>query len=263
MGRAWFVGAIVAGTTAIVPTGAGATVTEEVAAMPAITSAIWMGDSLAFEQAPGVQAALESAGLAFSTYAYPGVSLSGDAWLNNGETWLYDHHEPLLAATDADVVIWQLSRFDTISPPDILLLTHATFVDMALRNHQAVVFVTAPPVADSALMVLGEDWEALTDVASQVAERHPGRVFVVDSVEAWGTEFVGQTPDGTAIRKPDGVHICPLGARMFADFLVRWLADHFAGLQPTDASAWPLDWWDDDRYDRPAGSCDPRPPTDG
>ena len=222
-----------------------------------------MGDSLAFEQAPGVQAALQSAGLTFSTYAYPGVSLSGDAWLNDGETWLYDHHEPLLAGSDADVLIWQLSRFDTISPPDILLLTHTAFVDMALRTHRAVVFVTAPPVADDALMPLGEDWAALTDVANQVADRYPGRVFVVDSAGVWGDHFVGQAPDGTPIRKPDGVHICPLGATMFADFLVRWLDDHFAGLHPTDVSAWSLDWWDDDRYDRPEGSCDPRPVSVG
>jgi hypothetical protein len=263
MGRAWFVGAIVALTTGIVPVVAEATAVAETDALPTISSAIWMGDSLAFEQAPGVQAALESAGLSFATYAYPGVSLSGDAWLNNGETWLYDHHEPLLATTDADVVIWQLSRFDTISPPDILLLTHTTFVDMALRNHGAVVFVTAPPVADSALMVLGEDWETLTNVAYQVAERYPGRVFAVDSAAAWGPEFVGQAPDGTAIRKPDGVHVCPLGATMFADFLVHWLADHFAGLHATDVASWSLDWWADDRYDRPEGSCDPRPPTDG
>ena len=220
-----------------------------------------MGDSLAFEQAPGVQAALESAGLEFATYAYPGVSLSGDAWLNNGETWLYDHHEPLLAATDADVVIWQLSRFDTISPPDVLLLTHTTFVDMALRNHRAVVFVTAPPIADDALIALGEDWETLTDVAYQVADSHPGRVFVVDSVGAWGPEFVGQAPDGTPIRKPDGVHICPLGAEMFADFLAHWLADRFAGVRPMPVSAWPLDWWSDVRYDKPPGSCDMREPT--
>lgn len=258
MGQRWFLAAVVAAAGAFTPANAGHAADAPRAGAP-ITSAIWMGDSLAFEEAPGVEAALESAGLAFSTFAYPGVSMSGDAWLNNGETWMYDHHEPLLAGSDADVVIWQLSRFDTISPPDILLLTHMTFVDIALRNHRAVVFVTAPPVADEALMVLGEDWAALTDVAYEVATQYPGQVFVVDSAAAWGDEFVGQAPDGTAIRKPDGVHICPLGATMFADFLVRWLADHFSGVQATDVSSWSLDWWSDERYDRPAGSCDPRP----
>lgn len=224
--------------------------------LPVITSALWMGDSIAYELSPGVVTALTAAGIEIASHAFPGISLTEDSWMPPGETWIYDHHEPMLAANDADVVIWELSLFDTLSARNVLMLGHTAFVDVALRNHQAVVFVVPPPLADGAVPY-SPGWATVTDVAFTVAATYPGRVFVADSAALWGTSFVGAAPDGTPLRKPDGVHICPLGAALFGDFLARWLADHFAGVNPTDTAMWPLDWWSDERYDAPPGSCDP------
>jgi len=186
-------------------------------ALPVITSALWMGDSIAYELAPGVETALTAAGVEIASHAFPGISLTEDSWMPPGETWIDDHHEPMLAASDADVVIWELSLFDTLSPRDVLLLGHTAFVDIALRNHQAVVFVVPPPLADGAVPY-SPGWATVSDVAFTVAADHPGRVFVADSTVMWGTSFVGVAPDGTPLRKPDGVHVCPFGAALFGDF---------------------------------------------
>lgn len=123
----------------------------------------------------------------------------------------------MFAVTDADVVIWELSLFDTLSSEDVLLLGHTTFVDIALRNHQAVVFVLPPPVADGAIP-FSAGWDPVIAVANRVAAQHPGRVFIANAAAVWGTTFVGTAPDGTPLRKPDGVHICPLGAALFGTF---------------------------------------------
>jgi hypothetical protein len=80
-------------------------------------------------------------------------------------------------------------------------------------------------------------------------------MFVIDSAGAWGSEFVECADDGTSLRKPDGVHVCQLGATIFGDFLVRWLDDHLAGLAPADPSTWPQDWWFDGRFFMPLEVC--------
>lgn len=75
----------------LVPTASQtATASAPPAPAPAITSVLWMGDSLAYELTPGVETALRAAGIDVAIYAYPGISITGDAWLPPGETWIYD-----------------------------------------------------------------------------------------------------------------------------------------------------------------------------
>ena len=131
--------------------------------------------------------------------------------------------------------------------------------ESSLLGRTAVVFVTAPPI-DPAATPPGwpENWRDLTRVAEQVASEHPGRVFLVDSSEASGEEYIELAEDGTPLRKPDGVHVCPLGATIFGDFLVRWLDEHYAGVAPVDPEEWPQDWWFDGRYYLPPDVCSAR-----
>lgn len=105
---------------------------------------------------------------------------------------------------------------------------------------------------------LPEHWGDLTNIAYEVAERYPDRVIVVDSSPAWADDYVEFADDGTPIRKPDGVHVCPFGALIFANFLVHWFDDNFTGFEATDPSSWPLDSWSDDRYFRPPTVCSSR-----
>ena len=224
---------------------------------------LFMGDSIAYDLAPAVETGLFVTGTGVHTFAFPGVSLTGDDWLDHGETWLTDRIPVVLLVSRADVVVWHLSFWDADHSPvshDENLLAPVAFVEMALRGRTAVVFVTPPPIDPSITDPEGgpKDWNGLVGVALEVAERYPGRVFVLDSRAIWGHAYVEYADDGTPIRKPDGVHVCPLGATMFADYLVRWIADHFDGVEPVDASAWPLTFWSDERYRRPPTECEDR-----
>ena len=226
-----------------------------------VSGVLFMGDSIAYDLAPAVETGLFVAGAGVQTFAFPGVSLTGDDWLQNGETWLADHIPVALLLSRANVVVWQLSFWDADDSPvshDENLLAHVAFAEVALRGRTAVVFVTPPPMDPTVIDPEGgpKDWNGLVGVALEVAERYPGRVFVVDSSGAWGDSYVEFAEDGTPLRKPDGVHVCPLGATIFADFLVHWLADTFGGLEPTDTSAWPLSFWSDERYHRAPNACE-------
>jgi hypothetical protein len=153
-------------------------------------------------------------------------------------------------------VVWQLSRFDAPAEMDTNILADTAFVEMALRNHAAVVFLTPPPIRAGAVPGLGEaDWADLEEASRLVAYRYPGQVFVADAAAVWGAEFRQHGPDGTPLRKPDGIHVCPLGAAMVGSFVAEWLAAHFDGVSPTDPVWWRTSWWTDTRYDNPRGVC--------
>jgi hypothetical protein len=222
---------------------------------PLIRSVLWMGDSIAYDLAPAVVESLESAGLAVTTYTFAGVSLSGRAYLPDGETWLEDRVKDVLEESHANIVIWQLSAWDLPEQLDANRVAHTRFLDLALPRRIAVVFVTAPPLDADAYPWWTEDWSGLGEIVGGLAGDHPGRVLVADASPAWGERFVEFAGEGTPLRKPDGVHVCPQGAAIFADFLAHWLDDHFAGVAPSDPSGWSQEWWSDSRYDLPPEAC--------
>jgi lysophospholipase L1-like esterase len=236
-------------------TGAGASPDSAEASQPLIRSVLFMGDSIAYDLAPAVVVGLESAGLEVATYTFAGVSLSGDAYLADGETWLEDRITQTLEESHASVVIWQLSVWDLPEQLDLNRLAHTRFVDLALPGRIAVIFVTAPPLDADAYPWWSEDWTGLDDIVGGLADDRPGRVLVADASPAWGDQFAERGRDGLPLRKPDGVHVCPHGATIFADFLAHWLDDYFAGVTPSDPSGWSRDWWTDTRYDLPPESC--------
>src|SRR5688572_3070726 len=66
-----------------------------------VTTALWLGDSMAFEAAPAVVAALGAAGVSTRSFAFPGVSLAIDDFLPEGESWIRDRLGPLLESGPA------------------------------------------------------------------------------------------------------------------------------------------------------------------
>jgi hypothetical protein len=235
-------------------------ISESATASTVVTDALWMGDSVAYDLAPGVVAAFEASGIAVESYAYPGISLTSEAFLREGEDWFEDHHQPQIELSSADIVFWQLSHFDTASPPDVLLLAHTRFVDIALQSeHRSVVFVTAPPVEDITQSSEEAHWANVIAAARGAVERDPDRVVLLDTREMWATTFARGSSDGSPSRKPDGMHLCQTAVVHFADYLIGWVSENFDGVTPADPSTWALDWWEDERYDNPPGGCDPRP----
>ena len=75
--------------------------------------------------------------------------------------------------------------------------------------------------------------------------------------DIWGPEFVQDfNGDKVPERKPDGVHVCPSGAAMYAIWLMDELQQRFADFIPVPPSEWATgEWVEDPRYTQPTGIC--------
>jgi hypothetical protein len=72
-----------------------------------ISDVLWTGDSIAYDLAPGVGAALSSAGLVANSSAYPGMRIVG-----GGEFSLLPQLRAQLPGSGIDVIVVQLSMWD-------------------------------------------------------------------------------------------------------------------------------------------------------
>ena len=100
---------------------------------------------------------------------------------------------------------------------------------------------------------------ALTGIMRDIAAEHPGEVIFLNSDDVWGPAFT-QDVNGDKVpeRKPDGVHVCPSGAAMYAIWLMDELQQHFTDFVPAPAALWATgEWVGDPRYINPAGICAP------
>ena len=82
-------------------------------------------------------------------------------------------------------------------------------------------------------------------------------MFVLDSRHAWGPVFtIDVNDDKVPERKPDGAHVCPSGAAMYAVWLTTELGQRFTGFESVSPVEWADGpWVDDPRYTQPAGIC--------
>ena len=66
---------------------------------------------------------------------------------------------------------------------------------------------------------------------NDMADEHPGQVIVLNTDDIWGPVFIEDVNgDKVPERKPDGVHVCPSGAAMYAIWLMDELQQRFDGL---------------------------------
>jgi hypothetical protein len=224
--------------------------TTEPAPRPVISAVAWAGDSVAFELAPAVEAALEAAGLAVNiNAAYPGVRLLGPLQ----ERRLTTQVPSRLAAISADTLMIVVSAWDAdIDDADYA----AGLRELAglLPPSGRLIVLSAPPSGDDARNV---EVNRLAGVAEDVAGESGGRIVYIDASAPWVVPTVRDANgDGVPERKPDLVHVCPAGAASFAAWLAVELDSRFDGLEPSDPASWMLgEWTADGRYDQPVGAC--------
>ena len=215
-----------------------------------ISSALWVGDSVAYDIWPALDAALSAAGVRVDGgAAFPGLRLAG-----GDDTVRFVSIVPdRLEANDADTVLMQISSWDA----DVSDEEYAA----ALRELAGAVggarliVVSSPPVADDELQA---DLERLATTAASVAADDE-RVSFLDADEVWADPPVlDANGDGAPERKRDLVHVCPAGAANFAAWSTAELADTYRGIDPVDPAVWAGgDWVTDPRFDDPAGACAP------
>jgi peptidoglycan/LPS O-acetylase OafA/YrhL len=231
-------------TTTVPPTVSPASTTT----LMAPTSRIIMtGDSVAFDEWPAVAAAMYASKIAIGSYVSPGAGLLDTRYESAKEI------EKAVVDFRPDLVVYQGSLWD-FGTIDAQRAAYARFVDVVLGAGSRLAFVTIPPLRDDQR---NDQLDTLTQVMQELAAQHPGSVIVLDSSGAWGPTFV-QDVNGDKVpeRKPDGAHVCPSGAAMYALWLVDQLQQRFAGFTPAPASEWATGAWvDDPRYTQPEGIC--------
>jgi len=152
-----------------------------------------------------------------------------------------------------DLVLYQASLWD-FGTRDEQRVAYENFADLVIGHGARLGFITIPPLRDDQR---NPQLETLAVIMHEIADEHPGKVFVLDGNTIWGPVFA-QDINGDKVpeRKPDGVHVCPSGAAIYAIWLMDQLHQRFADFVPTPPAQWATgEWVKDPRYLKPAGIC--------
>ena len=215
--------------------------------LPATSRVLVVGDSVAFDLWPGVEAALVASNVTAYEYARPGVSLLDTRYASVTEI------EAWITQISPDLVIYLASLWD-YGTVESQQAAYQRFTEFVLGRGARVVLITIPPLRDDQH---NDALTPLSGIMTELAAQHPGLVQVLDSNGAWGATFAQDVNlDGVPERKPDGVHVCPSGSAMYANWLLGELANRFADFVAASPEAWATGaWTNDPRYTTPDGIC--------
>jgi peptidoglycan/LPS O-acetylase OafA/YrhL len=214
---------------------------------------LYVGDSVAFDAAPGIQAALEATGEAqVSNHAVAGFGLFRNYdWRTEWARQLQETH--------ADLVVAMWGGWDDPWYREHGRAAYDIELDKAIAVLQStgarVLFVGEPVSTDRDGVVEPRDTLA---AFRAVPERNPTTWFTES--DAWiapGGTFTSYLPGPAGperVRKVDNTHICPAGSARFGEGLLAFLTPRYqlAPAEPTwRAGTWALD----PRFDDPHGAC--------
>jgi peptidoglycan/LPS O-acetylase OafA/YrhL len=214
----------------------------------AIGTVLWIGDSVAADMTPAIEARLAAAGVTVHDGALDGARLVPSDGIDT--VTLYDE---MMTALPADVVVVQLMSWDSPFSTEQLRVAYTWFASRVRAMDADLVVVTPPPLRDD---LVEPGLERQVAVARELAAADPEHITLIDASVLWGdTLVIDIGDDGAPDRKPDGVHVCPQGAARFADWFAARLAERYDGLA-TAAPQWLSGpWTTDARYDTPVGAC--------
>ncbi len=217
---------------------------------PSVRSVYYLGDSVAYDMWPGVEAALNAAGIRASSGAFGGVGLVPS---DSGPTPI----ESLAVTLDdvrPDLLILQLSVWDAQQSSETQTRALDELATMIQTRGQQVLILSFPTFSAEHTEPGQEQLEAN---AMALAAKLPELVKYADQTPVLGSSFdIDIDDDGNPERKRDGIHVCPTGAAMSAQWLVEQLADSYADVALPTNNDWVLGpWSSDSRYDSPPGAC--------
>lgn len=215
-----------------------------------LRTAYYLGDSIASDMWPAVEAGFTASGVSITSGAFGGVGIVGSA----------DNVDPLgtldrrLGELSPDVLILQLSVWDAEEPASAQIAALEELLRLARRHDTRLVLLSFPPLSSERI----RPGQSLLELrARDVALSSSGWMAYLDVRGALGPEFSFDIDrDGIPERKPDGIHVCPTGALT----VTLWLLGRMATLLPTfevtpDTTWTTSDWITDERYDSPPGAC--------
>jgi peptidoglycan/LPS O-acetylase OafA/YrhL len=235
-------------SSAAVSTTIAATTTTVAALLAPTTRVLMVGDSIAFDVWPAVASAMFAGKISIGGYVSPGAGLLDNRYDSTTEInqKVIDFHP--------DLVLYEGSLWD-FGTAEVQRAAYERFADFVLGQGARLALISIPPLrADHQDPAnLG----SLTGIMRDIAAEHPGQVIFLNSDEVWGPVFT-QDVNGDKVpeRKPDGVHVCPSGAAMYAIWLTSELQQHFADFEPAPLASWAAgEWVGDPRYLNPTGIC--------
>ena len=237
-------------TTTSVPIAPTTTTPQE--SLPPVTSIYYLGDSVAYDMWPAIEAELNAAKVTVHSGAFGGV---GIVPTDVNKTPL----QSLAIELDfyaTDLLILQLSVWDAQQDDD---KQRAAFVDLArfvADRNLRLAFVSFPSIAAERS---GPGQVSLEDKARAIAEQSDGSIIYLDQRSVLSDVFTLDIDgDGNPERKRDGIHVCPTGALRSAQWLIQELSTRFEGIVPPIDDSWVTgEWAKDSRYDSPPGACAP------
>ena len=235
-------------TTTAVPT----TTTIPPVTLLDVVGVLWHGDSVAHDAGPAIMAAFDAMDVGVVDLSYPGSRLTE---LPNGDNPL-ERIADAATAGRPDLIIHQLTTWDTLASPIDQRRAISDLVDIAESIGATLVIITSP--VEAAAVVEQVDIDRHLAIVRQVLSAADTPSVIWDQSGVFGTTFtIDIDNDGIPERKRDGVHLCPSGAARFAVWLVNQITS-ISTLDAPDHSTWlSLPWADDDRYDDPPGACEP------
>lgn len=217
---------------------------------PPVRGIYYLGDSVAYDMWPAIEAATEAGGLSAESGAFGGVGLipqgSGPTPIESLRLTL-DRERPDLLILQLSVWDAQQSTVDQRAALEELRL-------LAVERGQRILLLSFPTFSPERTESAQESLETL---AIATAAASPDLIRYADQTSALGEVFdVDIDDDGNPERKRDGIHVCPTGALRSAQWLVGFLASHYSGVTPAATDDWILGPWSaDERYDSPPGAC--------
>lgn len=217
---------------------------------PPVRSIYYLGDSVAYDMWPGVEAAMRASGLEARSGAFGGVGLIPEG---PGPTPI----EMLGLTLDEvrpDLLILQLSVWDAKQSEESQRAALEELRLLAVERDQRVLLLSFPTFSPERTE---SGQEALERIAMSTAAATPELFRYADQTSALGEVFdVDIDDDDNPERKRDGIHVCPTGAIRSAQWLVSFLAENYSGVTAPVSNDWILGtWWTDARYDSPPGAC--------
>ena len=226
-----------AGTKPAAETKAAETVQTPAAGAPSV---MWIGDSVAENEAPALEAALTAAGASFINQSSAGGGTVVDSGGKVSEiaqnSW--KTVSGAIETTKPDTVVYQITTYDW-GTPEQQEASYQKLADEAESVGADLVIVSSPPVViDEFYAPYAAEMATAPDSARAVAEGSDGKVTFLDASALWGT-------DGTAKeaqRGKDGIHACQQASAAFASWFVTEFAK-VSDLKPADPKTWATGEW--------------------
>ena len=210
----------------------------------------YLGDSVAYDMWPALEALLTASGIDSHSGAFGGVGIVPTA----------ENKMPLeslaleLDTYQPDLLIVQLSVWDASQSDEAQKMALTQLTNLVRQRNLRLVFVSFPSLT---LERQEPSQQSFEQSARDIASRAGDSIWYFDQSAALGPTFVLDIDgDGNPERKRDGIHVCPTGALRVAQWMVNELAQHFAEVQLPATNDWMLGSWSaDPRYDSPPGAC--------